>query len=579
MNMVLKEAIELSLKKLNIQANEFVIEHPSDTTHGDYSTNVAMSVAKSIGSNPKEVAEKIKAELENSSIDIVEKIEIAGPGFINFFLKKDFFKKKIIEILNNDDFGNNENLKGKKIILEYTDPNPFKLFHIGHMMTNVMGESFARITEAQGADVKRANWQGDIGLHVACAVWGMIKHRQAFPHETDSLVDKVTFLGHSYAYGATQMKEDEEVKKEIQEINKKLFNYVDEDISSNEKDHEIGLYYDKGREWSLDYFETMYEKLGTKFDLYFFESKESKRGKETVLKHVEDGIFKESEGAFVYKGEKKGLHTRVFINSFGLPTYEAKELGLAEAKYEKFKYDESYIITAKEIDEYFKVLVEVMKEVFPNLGEKTHHISHGLMKLSSGKMSSRTGDVVTAEDMIEDVTENVLEKMKDREFSSHDEKLKTAEIISIAGIKYSILKQSPGKDIIFDKEKALSFEGDSGPYIQYTAVRANSIVEKAKASGIKIDQDMPDDWEVTEVERLLYQFPEIVERAYVERAPQIVVTFVTELASVFNSFYANNQIVDSNDKNSGYKVALTEAVRIVLTKGLDLVAIKVPKKM
>lgn len=585
MNEVLKGAIELSLKTLKIEAGDFAIEHPADTSHGDYSTNVAMVVAKSVGSNPREVAEKIKSELEKVSgsdtgiLSDVEKIEIAGPGFINFFLKKDFFKKKISEILTDENFGKNSNLQGKKIILEYTDPNPFKLIHIGHMMSNAIGESLSRLTEAQGAEVKRANWQGDIGLHVACAVWGMVKHRQAFPHDTDTLEDKMHFLGQSYAYGATEMKEDENVKKEIQDINKKLFTYVDSGIPSSEKDHELGLYYDKGRKWSLEYFETIYEKLGTKFDFYFYESEEGKHGKQTVLDHVDDGVFDKSDGAVVYKGEKKGLHTRVFINSQGLPTYEAKELGLAQAKFEKFPYDESFIVTANEIDEYFKVLLAVMSDVYPEIGKKTHHISHGFLKLPTGKMSSRTGQVVSAVDMIEDATEIVLEKMKGRDFDSHDQKLEIAEMIAIAGIKYSILKQSPGKDIIFDKEKAFSFEGDSGPYIQYTAVRAKSIVLKAKVAGVKFDQNMPDDWSVTEVEKLLYQFPEIVERAYAERAPQIVVTYVTELASAFNSFYANNQIVDEGDKTSGYKVALTEAVRLVLVKGLWLVAIKVPERM
>ncbi len=170
---------------------------------------------------------------------------------------------------------------------------------------------------------------------------------------------------------------------------------------------DISLLYITGRKWSLEYFETQYKRLGTKFDGYYFESMVAESGYQIVKKHIADGIFEESDGAVVYKGEKKGLHTRVFINQLGLPTYEAKELGLAPKKYEDWAYDRSIIITAKEIDEYFKVLLAALGEINPKFARKTKHMSHGVVKLPEGKMSSRKGNILTAEWLLEETTASI----------------------------------------------------------------------------------------------------------------------------------------------------------------------------
>ena len=340
---ILRKSVQESLKKLNLSAEEVLFEHPSDFSHGDYSTNIALVLAKKENQNPKELAEKIVENLEKPKE--VEKIETAGAGFINFFLTKEFFADSLNDAVKKD-FGKNETLKGKKIILEYTDPNPFKLFHIGHLMTNTVGESLARLADYTGAEVKRVNYQGDVGLHVAQTIWAL-KKEKLNPHD-------VYDQGKAYVLGR---KGYEENKTEIDEINKKIF---------EKSDNEINEIYKKGREASLKYFEEQYKRLDTKFDHYFFESETGKFGKEIVEKNV--NFFQKSEGAIVFKGENYGLHTRVFINSQGLPTYEAKELGLAKAKFDKFPYDESYIITGNEINAYFKVLIQVMKHVYEREG-------------------------------------------------------------------------------------------------------------------------------------------------------------------------------------------------------------------
>ncbi|MCB9806004.1 arginine--tRNA ligase [Candidatus Nomurabacteria bacterium] len=567
----IKKLIKNALKNLNLSQIEFTIEHPTDFSHGDYAVNVAIVGAKEAGKNPQELASDIKAELENNLPETIEKVEIAGPGFLNFFLSKKFFENALKRVVNEEnEYGKNTRLKDQKIIFEYTDLNPFKSFHIGHLMPNAIGEALARLAEANGAEVKRANYQGDIGLHVAKAIWGMKQNLSALPKDDDSLTEKVDFLGSSYSFGASQYEKDEEAKNEIVEINKKLF---------AKSDNELNELYKKGKEWSLQSFEILYRVLGTTFDYYLFESETADIGKKIVEEGLEKGIFEKSEEAIVYKGEKKGLHTRVFLTSEGLPTYEAKDLGLARMKDDKFDYDKSVIITANEQKEYFKVVFAAMEEMMPEIREKTEHITFGLLQLSSGKMSSRLGNVITASSLIADVVKKVKEKMSGRDFDE-DFKDLVALAVTVGAIKYSILKQTPGKNIVFDFEKSISFEGDSGPYLQYTHTRALSVLEKAKGlSLVDLNVKQPSDWQVTNLEKILYQMPEVIKDSFEDRGPQKLVKYLIEVSAEFNSFYGNQKIVDENDEHSAYRVVITHAVATIIKNGLYILGIPVPSKM
>jgi len=544
---LLEDTLTEVLTSLGAENTAGSIEFSDDSTHGDYATGIALSISKKLDKNPKELAEEVKQKLIEKNLPFIFKIEVAGPGFINFFLKRNVFSENLGTI--NADYGKNSILFGKKTIVEYTDPNPFKEFHIGHLMSNAVGESISRLVEFSGAKTKHACYQGDIGLHVACALWG------ALNGETD--------WGKAYAKGATTLKENEVIKQEIIEINKKVY---------EKSDTAINKLYEKGKKKSLEKFEKMYQKLGTKFDEYFFESETGEFGKKVVLENLEKRVFEKGNGgAVVYKGEKFGLHTRVFINSQGLPTYEAKELGLAKIKYDKFPYDLSIVVTGNEIDAYFKVLLSAMKEIFSELAEKTLHISHGMLRLPSGKMSSRTGDVVTAEGLLAQISEKLLEKIP-------AENTQLLNDVSVAAIKYSVLKQEIGKDIIFDFDKSISFSGDSGPYLQYTHARCVSLLEKGKAKNIEISKENPIK-ETLPIERLLMQFPEVVERAVREYRPHHVATYLHNLASIFNTFYNDVPIVKAGDPSSAYKLFVVNALRQTLANGLYLLGIKAPEKM
>ena len=292
----IRKLIEKAIKSFGSYDGPVLVETPKEKTHGDYSTNIALALAKKLNKNPIEVAGGLVKELSSKVLKNIgiEKVEVAGPGFINFYLSKKFFVENLKKI--NKNFGKNSNLKDQKVIVEYTDPNPFKEFHIGHLMSNSIGESISRIFEFQGAKVKRANYQGDVGLHVAKAIWGKMQNQnQAWQN--------------AYVFGSEKYEINETAKKEITELNKKIFERSDKNINA---------LYDKGKKESLEYFEKIYKTLGTKFDYYFFESAVADFGKKIVENGLKSGIFEKGEkGATIFKGEKTGLHTRVFINSEG----------------------------------------------------------------------------------------------------------------------------------------------------------------------------------------------------------------------------------------------------------------------
>jgi len=541
----IRQAVQGALAQLGVKDAPFVVERPGDMANGDYATNVALIAAKQLGKNPKELAEELAPHLREALGVDARDVSVAGPGFINIMLSREAVARAI-EAAGKEDWGKGTANAGKRVMAEYTDPNPFKEMHIGHLMSNTIGESVARLTEYSGAEVMRASFQGDVGPHVAKAVWALQKKGITDPGSAKE-------IGDAYAHGAQAYEKSEDAKKEIDAINTALYEGADEALME---------LWRKGRDVSLGAFEDLYRILGTKFEYYFFESETAGIGMDIVKEHI-GPVFTESEGAVVYEGEKKGLHTLVFITSRGTPTYETKDIGLAFAKEEAWPSDESIVLTAAEQIGHFKVMLAALEDIAPALAAKTTHIPHGFLRLTTGKMSSRHGNVITADELIRDVTERALTRNEDPLIAGQ---------VALAAIKYSILRQSAGSDIIFDFEKSLSLEGDSGPYLQYAYVRAKKILSYADGTGGNEEPDAP-----YALERLIIHFPEVVARASCEHAPHHVAQYLTELAARWNSFYASEQVLGSPEEE--YKKRLTKAFAQTMENGLTLLGIPVPEKM
>lgn len=559
MELEIRKAIETVLEKRDIKNIIFSVEHPADFAHGEYATNVALVCAKQMGKSPREIAEQFRVEIEGN-IPHVAHIEIAGAGFINFHLSRDFFSEKIAGILAAPkDWGKNNTLNQEEIIFEYTSPNLFKPLHIGNLVGNIIGESISRLFEMGGARVYRVNYPSDIGLTVAKGVWGLQK--------TEGNADDINAIGEAYRIGNEAYENNPEAKLEIEIVNRALYAGNDEILMKLRA---------TGIATSRAHFTEMCRMLGTTFDVEIFESEVSSVGVEMVRTYIGD-VFEESDGAIIYRGEKHGLHTRVFINSQGLPTYEAKDLGNFVLKNQKYpKWTQYFVVTGGEQREYFKVLIMALKDVFQEARERVvEHVATGFLTLTTGKMSSRKGNVLTGESLLAEMEEGARVKAIESRADDVDE---LTEMVAVGGLKYQILRQSIGSNIVFDKARALSLEGDSGPYLQYTHARIFSIEAKAHAKSIVSTCNITPKTPYV-IEKYLYQFPEIIAKAQRERAPHYVLTFLTELAGAFNTFYAHEKIVDVSDVYTPYKLALAEAVRITLKNGLWALGINVPEKM
>ena len=447
----LRDYIHTALLSLNIKKpkEDIQIDTQQHSKFGDYSTNIAFLCGK----NPTEFAEKIKDEILKANHDSVKSVEVAGGGFVNFYLYDKFFCVK-----RETNKSRYKQKKNNQVLVEYTDPNPFKVFHIGHLMTNIIGEAVASLYESLGYKVVRLCYQGDVGPHVSKAILGVVKKNI----KTKDL--SVKNIAESYTYINKMEKEDSSISGQITSIT--------QDMYAKTMSQHYNNIYRIGKDLSMEHFKELYDILGTKFDNHFFESEVYESGTEIVLKNLKNGVFNNSDEAVVYEGKKKKLNTRVFITSKNTPTYETKEIGLYFQKIKTYpKATLSIIITANEQDNFFKVVNAALEDI---IGQKTKtlNITHGVMKITgSGKISSREGNVISGEELLKKVIQEVSKKNP----KLNEQEIKT---IAVSAIKVGVLRQEYTKDIHFDIKQEISLTKGSGPYLLYSLVRCKGILSK-----------------------------------------------------------------------------------------------------
>lgn len=535
-----------------------------DPRFGDLATNVAMQIVKQVGKNPRDIAEQITTKLRESS-DFTD-VSIAGPGFINLRLSDKYLAAELNKMIAApNDYGKSSQYDNKIVVTEFSDPNPFKELHVGHLYTTIVGEAISRLIETAGGEVHRVNFGGDVGLHVAKAMWGIITNLGGEnPDKLNEIPvdERSRFLSQRYVEGANAYEDDEIAKEKIIEYNAQVYKLH----SENDRESPFAQIYWTCRAWSYEYFNKFYDEIGVKFEKYYPESETTPIGIRTVEEQRKRGVYEDSDGAVVFKGEKYGLHTRVFINRNGLPTYEAKDVGLSIKKWDDYHFDESVIITGNDIIEYMKVVLKSIEQFQPQLAQRTKHMTHGNIKLAGvTKMSSRKGNVLRAVDVIE-MAKNALRETQDN-----------ADMIQVLGsIKYAFLKNTLGPDMIFDAKESVSMVGNSGPYLQYAAVRAKSILR-----GLTTDfnGDYPTNFD--EFERALLvkltEFSDAIKVATQELSPHLICAYLYELAQTFNRFYENSRVAGDVRENLRAQLALVYAK--FLERGLDILGIAVSEKM
>jgi arginyl-tRNA synthetase len=456
------------------------------------------------------------------------------------------------------------------------------------MMSNFIGEFIKNIYKFSSAEVVNLSYPSDKSIGIAKAIY-IIKNDGGLEQEIfkKDLSDIIKYLGNTYVRGVAEFKKweaDNNIEK-IQEV-KNIANNIFGNISG--EDFKIFEY---AKERNIFYFQNFLQKLNSNFDEFIFESEAGEEGKKTVLENTgEAKVFQKSEGAIIYNPgeEKKDIPTLVYINSEGNPTYGAKDIGLLNLKFKKYNPDLSIYIVDNEQNVHFKSVFDAMSKINKNYAEKSLHTAHGRMTFKGARMSSRLGGVPTGEEILSAVIDEVREKSSEK--VSHMNEIEKEDLyrnIALASLKISILRSKAGVNIDFDPERATSFEGDSGPYLCYTYARCCSLLEKGKFGQIIpsnfSSKNLPPllvESEFPIILRKAFQYNSILETVVNELASQKLVTYLFELAAEFNKFYAENKIIDEENKEeTENKLFIVKVVSDILKHGLSLLGIKAPEKM
>lgn len=567
---ILKKIKEL-FSDLDIKLLEDLFEIPRDAKMGDLALPCFI-LAKNLKKNPVEIAKEIADGVAKD--EIILKTEAVGP-YVNFFFDPKYIFKSVCEkaLKQKDEYGGSDLGVKKKVLVEYSGPNTNKPLHLGHARNNILGMAVSNILEAVGYKVTKANLINDRGVHInksmlAYKKWGYGKTYQSENKKSDH------FVGDYYVLYDQMKKECPEIEDEIRVMLKKW----------EDGDKEILALWKKMRKWAIDGINETYKRMGSEFDVEYYESETYKEGKEIVYQGVKDKIFKkEKDGSITVDLTKEGLDKKVLLRADGTALYITQDLATSKRKFDQYHPDKAVWVVASEQEYHFKVLFEVLEKLKMVKKKDLFHLSYGMVNLTTGKMKSREGTVIDLDNLMDELHKLAKKEIKKRDSDIKDKELeKRAEVIGQAALKYYLAKSNPKKDITFDPKESISFDGNTGPYILYAYARIQSIKGKyaKKISGKDGVFGLLGNLEERVLVNLLAEFPEVVKKSALEYNPSDIANFLYELSQSFNRFYHDHSVLsaDSDDLIQA-RLKLISAVGIVLKNGLNLLGIDVVEKM
>ena len=559
---IISKATELKQEEL-----EEYIETPKDTKNGDYSFP-CFKLANELKKAPQIIANEIKEKVEQDTNKEIEKIEVTG-GYLNFFINKEILVKEVLkEIENTQEYGKSETGKGKNIIVEYSSPNIAKPFHIGHLRTTLIGNALYKTYKYLGYNTIGINHLGDYGTQFG----KMIEAYKMWGNEYDLKKDPINKLMDMYVKINELCKQDESILEKCRENFRLL----------EEGEKYCTELWNKFKELSMTEFNKIYDILNVKFDSYNGEAFYSDKIDEVIKKLEEKGKITESEGAKIVDLEYAGINTPCIIQKAnGSSIYATRDLAAIMYRAKTYDFDKCLYVVAYEQNLHFKQIFEVAKSLVDEKYAKgLEHVSYGMVSLPTGKMSTRLGNVVKIEELINGTIEKAQEIIEEKN-PTLENKEEIAKKVGIGAIIFNTLSTANIKDQIFDWNTALNFQGETGPYIQYTYVRTQSVLEKAgimpKYENIEIE-NLLDEFSI-EILKLIYNFEDILKQVTEKNEPSILARYLIELAKAFSSFYNENKIIVENVNIQNARIYLTYAVGKVLKQGASLLGIEMPEKM
>lgn len=588
----LKGEIHKALEEIFKQAideNQVQIQRTRSDFDGDF-TLVVFPLLRLAKSKPEDAGKRIGEHLLNKSV-VFETFNVVK-GFLNLTLSHGFWLNSLKDIVQEKRFGFAGAGSGKKIMIEYSSPNTNKPLHLGHIRNNLLGFSIARILEACGHEIVKVNLVNDRGIHICKSMlawqkWGDGKTPQDFGLKGDKMV------------GDFYVKFDQEYKKQIEAL--KADGKSDDEAKNQaplilearemlrnweRRDPEVMALWKKMNEWVYEGFDETYERLGIDFDKVYYESDTYKIGKEIVLKHLDKGLLKKKEDNSVWADlTEDNLDEKILLRSDGTSVYMTQDLGTAVQRFNDFDIDQHIYVVGNEQDYHFKVLALILQKMGYEWASQLFHLSYGMVELPSGKMKSREGTVVDADDLIDTMISTAAKASEDSgKLKGLEEKevKEVHKIVALGALKYFILKVDPKKNMLFNPEESIDFNGNTGPFIQYTHARIRSLMRKADIADQIPDFPMSLELEPKEQELIQQfgQFPNVVAEAGKSMNPGVVANYLYDLVKTYNQFYHDHSVLNEPDEDiRNLRLNLSWQTGKIIKEGMWLLGAEVPERM
>ncbi len=546
-----KDYIIKSIISTNIVSEQQIkdfIETPPDKNLGDYSLP-CFRLSKELKRSPYQIAEEIKSKIKIDSI--ITNIENKN-GYLNFYIdKKELTSRTLKEISTKKNYyGSNKNGNNNLIMIEYSSPNTNKPLHLGHIRNNLIGMSMSRIYEFSGYKTIKSCVVNDRGIHICKSMlayqkWGKNKKPNKKPDH---------FVGDFYVLFSKKVQENPSLEEAAQELLRKWEQHDKKTIDL----------WKKMNKWVYQGFNKTYKILGSEFDKIYYESDFYEKGKDIVLKGLEDHKLIEKDGAILVDLSQFNLPNKILMRSDKTSLYATQDIYLTQLKFKEYPLKKSIYVVGNEQDMYFQQLFATLKVLGYEWYKDCHHLSYGYVSLPSGRMKSREGTVIDADNLIEKLTMLAEKELKKRQKLSSLELKKRSIKISLAAIKYFFLKYETLKDFIFDPKTSLSFEGETGPYIQYSYARLNSIIKKSRLKNPKYNSKYLTSEQESDLINHLYNFPEIIVESTNNCKPSLIARYLMDLCQKSNEFYQKCPVIDAEENLKNPRLALINSTKQVI---------------
>ncbi|MFW5820272.1 MAG: arginine--tRNA ligase [Bacteroidota bacterium] len=590
---IISEALHSAIKELydaEIDQALLQIQKTRKEFEGDY-TIVVFPLLKSSRKSPEETAREIGEHLLKNRDEISDYNVIKG--FLNLKVNFSTWINILKDIRTSEKFGFKALMPElPSVMVEFSSPNTNKPLHLGHIRNNLLGDSISRILVATGRDVKKVNLVNDRGIHICKS---MLAWKKFGNGETPSSAHKKG----DHLVGDYYVRFDQEYKKEIQALTDKGMSREKAEENSllmaearellrkwEQGDKEVWNLWGMMNEWVYEGFEETYQRMGIRFDKIYYESETYRLGKELITEGLNKGVlYRKKDGSVWANLEEEGLDNKLLLRSDGTSVYMTQDLGTAHQRFTEFNIDRHIYVVGNEQNYHFKVLAIILKKLGFDWASRIYHLSYGMVELPEGKMKSREGTVVDADDMIDEM-EKTARDMSDELGKlaeiSNEQKENIFRQVGLGALKYFILKVDPRKNMTFNPTESIDFNGHTGPFIQYTFARIHSVLRKLGTKIPSIPKNYQDKISGKELSllKLVYNFPEAIEESAKELNPAVIANYLYDVAREFNQFYHDHSILNAEDKESrDFRLNLSFASGTVIQNGMYLLGIEVPERM